>query len=75
MFINLEIIGWLKKEKGINTLENYEIFLGASVNFLIDKVKLKNYPVIVLVNNKKVERNFILKNGDLVKIIPIVGGG
>ncbi len=75
MEIHLEIIGWLREEKGTGIPEDYQIPGTSTVEFLIKKLDMDNYPIIILVNNQKVERNFKLKKDDSVKIIPVVGGG
>lgn len=52
---------------------------GTSIEALLEQLGLKGRPVAVEVNGKLVRReergNFVLREGDRVEIVTIVGGG
>ena len=48
----------------------------ASVGFVLEKLRLpKEIRITVLVNNKSVDQKAILKEGDVVHILPQMAGG
>jgi molybdopterin converting factor small subunit len=49
---------------------------GSTIDCVVDKLKLpKQVSVTVLVNNSSADRTASLKEGDVLHILPIMGGG
>ena len=49
---------------------------GLTVKKILDRLDLDGgYVVLILVNGKIVEENFILSGGDKIELYPVVGGG
>ena len=46
-----------------------------SVGEICKKLEITENPLILLVNSKHVELDYILSDGDTISIFPLVGGG
>ena len=56
--------------------KEWDVPEGASVGFVFEKLKLpKEIRITVLVNNKSVDQKTVLKDGDVVHILPQMAGG
>jgi len=62
-------------EKSIKETE-WEVPEGATVGFVLEKLKLpKEIRITVLVNNSSVGQKTVLKEGDIVHLLPQMTGG
>ena len=62
-------------EKSIKE-KKWEVPDGATVGFVLEKLKLpKDIRITVLVNNSSVGQKAVLKEGDIIHIIPQMAGG
>ncbi len=56
--------------------KDWEVTQDATVNQILEKLKLpKDVRVSVLVNNNRVDQKAILKEGDVIHILPQMSGG
>ena len=59
--------------------DSYEIYNGANLNELLNKLKIQKNKVAIEVNGEIVEKNkypnLILDNNDKVEIVHFIGGG
>jgi len=59
--------------------DSYEIYYGANLNDLLNKLKIKKNKVAVEVNGEIIDRsnytNLILSKDDKVEIVHFIGGG
>ena len=56
--------------------KDWEVPQDATVNQVLEKLKLpKDVRVSVLVNNNRVDQKAILKEGDIIHILPQMAGG
>ncbi len=77
MRIKLKTYGLLRKyiPGEVNPYE-MEIEEGTTVGALLNTLKIPNeYVPIVTVGEKKVEMSYIIKDGDELTLLPIMGGG
>jgi molybdopterin converting factor small subunit len=62
-------------EKSIKEKE-WEVPDGATVGFVLEKLKLpKDIRITVLINNSSASQKAVLKEGDIIHILPQMAGG
>ena len=80
MLITVNIYAYLRyylpePQKTIKDKE-WDVPEGASVGFVLEKLKLpKEIRITVLLNNSRVNQKAVLKEGDVVHILPQMAGG
>ena len=80
MFVSVNIYANLRyylpeSEKSIKEKE-WEVPDGATVGFVLEKLKLpKEIRITVLVNNNSVNQKAVLKEGDILHLLPQMVGG
>lgn len=80
MLINVNLYANLRyylpePEKSVKEKE-WDVPDGATVGFVLEKLKLpKEIRITVLVNNNSVDQKTVLKEGDIVHLLPQMVGG
>lgn len=80
MLITVNIYAYLRyylpeSHKSIED-KKWEVPAGSNVGFVLEKLKLpKEIRITVLVNNNSVGQTAVLKEGDVVHILPQMAGG
>lgn len=80
MHITVNIYAYLRyylpaQEKS-SLAKEWEVPEGASIGYIVEKLKLpKEVRVTVLLNNNSVDQKAVLKEGDIIHILPQMVGG
>lgn len=80
MLITVHIYAYLRyylpePQKSIREKE-WDVPEGSDIGFVLEKLKLpKEVRITVLLNNTSADRNAVLKEGDVVHILPQMAGG
>ena len=60
---------------GKNLVDQWDVHEGARVDEMLDMLNLTQIPALLILNGHVVNEDSILKEGDTLKIFPLVSGG
>jgi sulfur-carrier protein len=76
MIIEIKLYGTFKKNDRSNEVRKINIPEGAKVSDLLRILEISpEVPMIILINNKRENLQTQLHSGDIMSIIPPIGGG
>lgn len=80
MHITVHIYSYLRQylplSEKANLKKEWDLPEGATVQQSLERLKLpEEVRVLVLVNSNSVDKSTVLKEGDVVHILPLMGGG
>ena len=78
MLIEIEISSALHitiPVSGKNLTDQWDVHEGTRVDEMLDMLSLTKIPTLLTLNGQVVNEDSILKEGDTLKIFPLIGGG
>jgi sulfur-carrier protein len=73
MNITVKLFASLRKDRF--DIKNLEVENNTDVRTICSKLGIKDSSLILLINSKHVDFDYLLSNGDVLAIFPLIGGG